>query len=193
MAGLSGGGGGRGGAGVVARAHAGVWGGRGGRGGGWGGARGAGARGRGQGGGSGESGVGIAVGGGGGGGGWGGGGGEAGGGLGGEGGGGGGGRGEYRSGDLGRVDEGWRVAYEGRGDGQVKVRGKRIELGEVEGVLSEHAGVKQSVVVLREEEGGEPRLVAYVVPKRRAHFEEGEPLYELPNGLRPAPRNPDEN
>ncbi|HVI70152.1 MAG TPA: amino acid adenylation domain-containing protein, partial [Pyrinomonadaceae bacterium] len=73
----------------------------------------------------------------------------------------------YRSGDLVRwrlapTDEG-ELEYVGRIDEQVKVRGYRIEIGEVETVLRSHPAVSSCVVIAREEEGGERRLVAYVV------------------------------
>ena len=67
----------------------------------------------------------------------------------------------YRTGDLGRWREDGTVEYLGRNDFQVKVRGFRIELGEIEGRLLEQEGVREAVVVAREEEGGERRLVAY--------------------------------
>ena len=74
----------------------------------------------------------------------------------------------YRSGDLVRYRADGAVEYLGRSDHQVKVRGHRIELGEVEAALRRQAGVGEAVVVAREEAGGERRLVAYVVGEEGA-------------------------
>ena len=68
----------------------------------------------------------------------------------------------YRTGDQARVDGRSRVVFLGRGDFQIKLRGFRIEPGEVEAVLSKHPAVAQAVVRLA---GEPPRLVAYVVPE----------------------------
>ncbi|HVG20594.1 MAG TPA: amino acid adenylation domain-containing protein, partial [Blastocatellia bacterium] len=68
----------------------------------------------------------------------------------------------YRTGDLCRYRSGGSIELIGRTDGQVKVRGYRIEPGEVEAVLNRLDGVTSSVVVAREFEGGDKRLVAYV-------------------------------
>jgi len=71
----------------------------------------------------------------------------------------------YRSGDLGRYDAGGEIEFLGRIDSQVKLRGFRIELSEVETVLRESPGVLSCAVALREDVAGLPQLVAYVVPR----------------------------
>jgi len=76
----------------------------------------------------------------------------------------------YRTGDLARFRTNGELECLGRIDNQVKVRGFRIELEEIESVLSQYPGVKQSVVVAREDTPGDKRLVAYLAVHR------GQPL-----------------
>src|SRR5262249_46374094 len=71
----------------------------------------------------------------------------------------------YRSGDLGRFLSDGDVEYLGRIDHQVKIRGFRIELGEIESVLASHPGVRESVVLARQDAVEDVRLVAYLVAK----------------------------
>jgi amino acid adenylation domain-containing protein len=70
----------------------------------------------------------------------------------------------YRTGDLARHLPDGEIEYLGRLDHQVKIRGFRIELGEVDAVLVQHPAVREALTEVREE-GGEKRLVSYVVPR----------------------------
>ncbi|WP_122614321.1 non-ribosomal peptide synthetase, partial [Pseudomonas viridiflava] len=67
----------------------------------------------------------------------------------------------YRTGDLARWNADGTLEYLGRNDDQVKIRGVRIELGEIEAQLSQLPGIEEALVVAREDEPGQPRLVGY--------------------------------
>lgn len=71
----------------------------------------------------------------------------------------------YKTGDLCKFLPDGAIDYLGRLDFQVKIRGLRIEIGEIESVLGRHPAIREVVVVAREDTPGDKRLVAYIVPK----------------------------
>jgi len=71
----------------------------------------------------------------------------------------------YRTGDLGRLLPDGSIEFLGRKDHQVKIRGHRVELGEIESVLASHDAIRECVVSSWEDPSGRNRLVAYVVPR----------------------------
>ncbi|HET7461935.1 MAG TPA: non-ribosomal peptide synthase/polyketide synthase [Longimicrobium sp.] len=96
----------------------------------------------------------------------------------------------YRSGDLARWRADGELEYLGRIDTQVKIRGFRIELGEIEAALAALPAVREAVVVVREDQPGDKRLAAYLVPaipgelpsaaELRAALKERLPEYMVP-------------
>jgi len=91
----------------------------------------------------------------------------------------------YRTGDLARHRADGNIEFLGRNDFQVKIRGFRIELGEIEARLAELEGVREAVVIAREDAPGEKRLVAYVVGEAdarqlRAHLKQSLPDHMVP-------------
>ena len=95
----------------------------------------------------------------------------------------------YRTGDLCRWRADGNLEFLGRLDDQIKLRGFRIEPGEIESVLNEHSDITQATVILRKDRTGDERLVAYYVPKEgksldsfvlRIHLRDKLPDYMIP-------------
>ncbi|MGH7830815.1 MAG: amino acid adenylation domain-containing protein, partial [Candidatus Binatia bacterium] len=98
----------------------------------------------------------------------------------------------YKTGDRARYLPDGNIEFLGRIDSQVKVRGFRIELGEIETLLADHPGARQSVAIVREDEPGQKRLVAYLVAKRefalttsdlRGYLKDKLPEYMIPSAF----------
>jgi amino acid adenylation domain-containing protein len=96
----------------------------------------------------------------------------------------------YKTGDLARYLPDGNIEYLGRIDHQVKLRGFRIELGEIEAVLTEFPGIRQAVVIVREDVPGNQRLVAYLTRASnkevsldavRAHLAQKLPEFMVPS------------
>lgn len=96
----------------------------------------------------------------------------------------------YKTGDLVRYRADGNLDFLGRIDDQVKIRGFRIELGEIEAVLCQHPGIQQAVALIREDEPGNKRLVAYVISHQdvgstvhdwRSFLKERVPEYMVPS------------
>jgi len=79
----------------------------------------------------------------------------------------------YKTGDLGRWLPDGNIEFLGRNDFQVKIRGFRIELGEIEARIADYAGVREAVVVAREDTAGDKRLVAYYTCAETSEADEG--------------------
>jgi len=98
----------------------------------------------------------------------------------------------YRTGDLARYLPNGDIEFIGRIDHQVKIRGFRIELGEVESALRQHPSIREAVVIAREDNPGEKRLVAYIAQKQdrvlteddlRDHLKKHLPGYMIPSAF----------
>jgi acyl carrier protein len=106
----------------------------------------------------------------------------------------------YKTGDRGCWRADGNIEYLGRNDFQVKLRGFRIEPGEIEARLLEHHSVREAVVLVREDLPGEKRLVAYIVSDTpvpaealRSHLHATLPEYMTPGAfvaLAALPRSP---
>ncbi|PCK09021.1 MAG: hypothetical protein COA42_06310 [Alteromonadaceae bacterium] len=97
----------------------------------------------------------------------------------------------YWTGDLAKYRDDGVIEFLGRIDHQVKIRGYRIELGEIEAMLGNHEAVRDCVLLLREDNPGDQRLVAYMVPQGaapdandiREHLRKNLPEYMVPNDV----------
>ncbi len=100
----------------------------------------------------------------------------------------------YKTGDLARYLPDGRLECLGRIDRQIKLRGFRIEPGEIEAVFRTHPDIRDAAVAVRQSPGGDERLLGYYVPREgrpidehevRRHLEQHLPIYMVPNVLVP--------
>jgi amino acid adenylation domain-containing protein len=99
----------------------------------------------------------------------------------------------YKTGDLAKYKPNGDIFYLGRGDNQIKIRGFRVELGEIEAVLAQHPAIREIVVIVREDHPGDKRLVGYPILREgaeeptstdlRAFAREQLPEYMLPSAF----------
>jgi amino acid adenylation domain-containing protein/thioester reductase-like protein len=94
----------------------------------------------------------------------------------------------YKTGDLARIMPDGNIQFIGRVDNQVKIRGHRIELGDIESAICQSVDIQEAAVITREDNVGEKQLVAYLVAansqnlysKLRAYLKEKLPEYMVP-------------
>ncbi|MDY7007237.1 MAG: amino acid adenylation domain-containing protein [Cyanobacteriota bacterium] len=106
----------------------------------------------------------------------------------------------YKTGDLARYLPDGNIEFIGRIDNQVKIRGFRIEIGEIETTIGQHPTVKETVVLAREDNPGNKRLVAYIVPETetdreivsqlKQHLKEKLAEYMVPSAFMVLPQLP---
>ncbi|HEU0253085.1 MAG TPA: amino acid adenylation domain-containing protein, partial [Pyrinomonadaceae bacterium] len=96
----------------------------------------------------------------------------------------------YKTGDLVRYEADGKLSFIGRADEQVKIRGHRVEPGEIEAALIEHEAVRDCIAMIREDVAGDPRLVAYCVSDQepsiselRSFLAERLPAHMLPSAF----------
>ena len=96
----------------------------------------------------------------------------------------------YKTGDWGRYLPDGSIEFLGRVDSQVKIRGYCVELGEIEAVIGQHPGIREAVVLVREDNPGDKRWIAYVVSLQtqtpttsdlRSYFREKLPEHIVPS------------
>jgi amino acid adenylation domain-containing protein len=104
----------------------------------------------------------------------------------------------YRTGDRARYLPDGRIVLLGRGDHQLKIRGHRVEAGEIESVLERHPQVRRALVTTRDDAGGDAELIAYLecaetevrVETVRQHLARWLPAYMMPARIQALPRFP---
>lgn len=92
----------------------------------------------------------------------------------------------YKTGDLCRWLPDGNIEYIGRTDSQVKIRGFRIELGEIENAVLTQEGVREAVVLVRADQPGDKRLVAYLVGDADIHILRQQLAQRLPDYMIPS-------